>query len=154
MLGGFYFIVSFVLNSWQNDFCYYLSLFLLLVLVFFVVLLFVKKSLVFLEKFTVNNPRVSLYLKAVGAAQYFDIFFGMVPSIFVDTQTYIPVYFKYAAMFYFVILIASLICATYLSVVKYRKHKATGFENVSEKVYEEDINSDKTTKKSMKKKKL
>ena len=97
MLGGFYFILSFVLNTWHNDFSRFMSLLLLGVLLLSVVVLCFKKNFVFLEKFELNNPRISNYLKAVGVAQYFDIFFGMIPSMFVETQPQVPVYFRYAS---------------------------------------------------------
>ena len=131
MLSGFYFILSFVLNSWKINFLYYTSLVLFAVLIVLFVVLFIKKSFGFLEKFAANNPRVSNYLKAVGLAQLFDICFGMIPSMFVNTQDYVPVYFKYAAMVYVALLFVSLAYATYINIVKYKKDK--GVKKVSKK---------------------
>ena len=131
MLSGFYFILSFVLNSWKINFLYYTSLVLFAVLIVLFVVLFIKKSFGFLEKFAANNPRISNYLKAVGLAQLFDICFGMIPSMFVNTQDYVPVYFKYAAMVYVALLFVSLAYATYINIVKYKKDK--GVKKVSKK---------------------
>lgn len=131
MLSGFYFILSFVLNSWKLNILYYIALVFFAVLIALFVVLFVKKSFGFLEKFAANNPRVSNYLKAVGLAQLFDICFGMIPSMFIDTQDYVPVYFKYAAMGYITLLFLSLAYATYINIVKYKKDK--GVKKVSKK---------------------
>ena len=125
MLSGFYFVISFILSSWQNDILYYTSLFVFGVFVVLLVLLCVKKNFVFLEKFDLNNPKVSNYLKAVGLAQYFDIFFGMIPSMFVETQPHIPTYFRYAAIVYLVILLISLIYTTFLNIKLVKASKET-----------------------------
>ena len=80
MLGGFYFIVSFVLNSFRDSSLYYVFLVGLLVLfVLTFAWLCYKKSFAFLEKFADKNPKVTNYLNAVGVAQYFSILFGIVP---------------------------------------------------------------------------
>ena len=118
MLSGFYFILSFVLSTWKSNVFYYLSLVLFGVLVVLIILLCWKKNFSFLEKFDNNSPKVSNYLKAVGVAQYFDIFFGMIPSMFVNTQPEVPVYFRYASMVYLLVLLVSLVYATYLNVRK------------------------------------
>lgn len=131
MLSGFYFILSFVLNSWKINFLYYTSLVLFAVLIVLFVVLFIKKSFGFLEKFAANNPRISNYLKAVGLAQLFDICFGMIPSMFVNTQDYVPVYFKYAAMVYVALLFVSLAYATYINISKQKKNN--GVKKVSKK---------------------
>ena len=125
MLSGFYFILSFILSSWQNDFLYYVSLLLFAGLIVLIIWLCVKKNFVFLEKFDSNNPKVSNYLKAAGLAQYFDIFFGMIPSMFINTENYIPVYFKYASIVYLIILLISLGYATYLNVKLSKSKKIT-----------------------------
>ena len=125
MLSGFYFILSFILSSWQNDFLYYVSLLLFAGLIVLIIWLCVKKNFVFLEKFDSNNPKVSNYLKAAGLAQYFDIFFGMIPSMFINTENYIPVYFKYASIVYLIILLLSLGYATYLNVKLSKSKKIT-----------------------------
>ena len=49
MLSGFYFILSFVLNSWKINFLYYTSLVLFAVLIVLFVVLFIKKSFGFLD---------------------------------------------------------------------------------------------------------
>jgi hypothetical protein len=118
MLSGFYFILSFILNTWQNDIVYYVSIGMFVAFVLLFVVLCVRKSFSFFEKFDNNSPKVSNYVKAVGAAQYFNILFGMVPGFFVDTQYPLPEYFRYASIAYFVILLGSLIYATYLNLSK------------------------------------
>lgn len=120
MLGGFYFILSFVLNTWHNDFSRFMSLLLLGVLLLSVVVLCFKKNFVFLEKFELNNLKISNYLKAVGVAQYFNIFFDMLPKAFIETNMYVPTYFKYTSKFYYVILFVALIYATYYNLTKYK----------------------------------
>lgn len=117
MLGGFYFIVSFVLNSFRNSAFYYGALitFFALFVVAFIWLCY-RKNFPFLEKFADKNPKTTNYLKAVGVAQYFTIFFGMIPSVLVGDQVEIPVYFIYASYSYLVLLFVSLIYATYLNI--------------------------------------
>ena len=130
MLSGFYFILSFVLSTWKNDVTYYgsLGLFAVFVLLFFV--LCVKKNFAFLEKFDSNNPKVSNYLKAVGGAQYFNIFFGMIPGFFIGETLYLPIYFRYASIAYLILLLASLVYVTYIN---YFKGKKTAAKKTSKK---------------------
>ena len=123
MLSGFYFILSFILSSLQSNIFYYTSLSLFGVLVLLLLALCFKKNFIFLEKFDSNNPRISNYLKAVGVAQFFDIFFGMIPSMFMETQPVVPVYFKYAVTVYLIILVLSLGYATYFNLSKYKTDK-------------------------------
>lgn len=119
MLGGFYFIVSFVLNSFRSSSLYYVFLISLLVLfVLAFAWLCYKKSFTFLENFAVKNPKVTNYLKAVGVTQYFNIFFGLIPSLIIGPQVEIPAYFTYASICYLLILFFSLIYATYLNVTQ------------------------------------
>jgi hypothetical protein len=118
MLSGFYFILSFVLNTWKNDIINNIAIGLLVVFVLLFVILCFKKNFGFLEKFDNNNPKVSNYLKAVGGAQYFNIIFGMLPGFFVKNQIQLPVYFKYASIAYLVLLFGSLIYVTYINFFK------------------------------------
>ena len=119
MLGGFYFIVSFVLNSFRNSSFFY-SLFITFLVLFVAVVAWLcyKKNFAFLDKFADKNPKTTNYLKAVGVAQYFTIFFGMIPSLIVGPQEDIPAYFTYASVCYLIILFVSLVYATYLNIPK------------------------------------
>ncbi len=119
MLGGFYFILSFVLNSFRSSSLYYvflISLFVLFVLAF--AWICYRKRLAFLENFAEKNPKVTNYLKAVGVTQYFNIFFGLIPSLIIGPQVEVPAYFTYASICYLIILFSSLIYATYLNIAQ------------------------------------
>lgn len=131
MLSGFYFIIAFVLSTWRNDFIYYAALLaFVLFIVLFIALCF-KKNFSFLEKFDINNPKTSNYLKAVGLSQYYNIIFGMIPGFFVAEGSPLPAYFKYASLGYFVLLFVSLAYATYLSCPKCKCCKAKSVKNES-----------------------
>lgn len=124
MLSGFYFIIAFVLSTWKNDFTYYAALLAFGLFVLLFVVLCVKKSFSFLEKFDNNNYKTANYLKAVGLAQYYNIIFGVIPGFFIDEGAPVPTYFRYAATGYFVLLFVALAYATYVNCPKCKCCKA------------------------------
>ncbi len=142
MLSGFYFVIAFVLSTWKNSFTYYAAMTAFVLFVVLFIILCFKKKFGFFEKFENKNPKVSNYVKAVGLPQYYNILFGMIPGFFVDENAYIPVYFKYAAIVYIILLFLSLIYATYVNFFKGRvwvKKKASKNKPVVETVKVEKI---------------
>lgn len=134
MLSGFYFILSFVLNTWKNSVTYYIFLALFAAFVVLFIVLCFKKNFAVFEIFEANNPKVSNYLKAVGGAQYFNILFGLIPGFFIDTKLGIPLYFKYASIVYLVLLFAFLAQATYINYFKNRTGKTKTAKKSAKKV--------------------
>lgn len=125
MLSGFYFILSFILNTWKNSVTYYAFIALFVVFVVLFIVLCFKKNFIFLDKFDANNPKVSNYLKAVGGAQYFNVLFGLIPGFFFDAKHGLPLYFKYASIVYLILLFAFLAQATYVNFFKEKVDKGT-----------------------------
>ena len=133
MLGGFYFILSFVLNSLHNIWANYAKLVLFFCFIGLFIALCCKVNFSFLESFKETNPRTSNYLMAVGVAQYFNIVFGMLPSLIIyydASYEQLPPYFLYASIVYMVILLGGLGYVTYINYFK--KNKKSNKKNKSQ----------------------
>ena len=133
MLGGIYFIISFLLGSiYENTNNLYDVILLLLFFICFIVLC-LKRNFVFLQKTSEKFPKTSIYLLSLGIVQYFEIFFitipGMVYGYNAAMATYnnteyvsiIPLYLTYVIYAYFSFIIIAVLSATFYCFLKIRK---------------------------------
>ena len=133
MLGGIYFIISFLLGSiYENTNNLYDVILLLLFFICFMVLC-LKRNFVFLQKIEEKFPKISVYLLSFGIVQYFEIFFITIPSIVygynaamaaynkAEYISIIPSYLGYAIYVYFFFIVLAIIIATYFCLVKNKK---------------------------------
>lgn len=130
MLGGLYFIISFICSLFDSNLLNIAvgCLFFLLV-VMFVILCF-KRHFIFLQKIQDKYMRISYYLIALGIAEYFIILFSMVPGVvygyYATKAQYndvlyiskIPEYLEILSYVSWVVTIVALLWATYKSFVK------------------------------------
>lgn len=129
ILGGFYFVISFFIPSYENTLLQLFELFLLTVFVLFVLVLCFKKKYVWIEKVQLKFPRVSNFLTALGFVEYFSIFFFMIPGAVygynaamaeyngTEYNSVLPQYLYYGLFVYFAVLIISLLWAAYKSFI-------------------------------------
>lgn len=129
MLGGFYFIASFLLSflgSKLDTLCLGIWFLALLILCF-------KKHFYFLDNIKLKHPAISNYLLALGCMAYLGVVIGLVSGFYegysvamaqYNNQEYhsqIPEYLSYLGVVYIVGLIAALLWATYKSFVHQKK---------------------------------
>ena len=125
ILGGFYFIISYLLFM-CND--YFFEVLNLICSGIFVALLFVlcfKKEYIFLTNFNNRFIKSANYLQALGGTQYFSIIFITIPGMIYGYKTAFaqyngdklpeaPVkYLEFVSYTYWIILFCSLAFATY-----------------------------------------
>ena len=130
MLGGIYFIISFMLSFTENiivDMLYAGALVIFIIL--FIILCF-KKGFVFLNKIDENYKKTTNYLVALGYVEYFSIIFGFIPSIIygynaamaqyegVEYSSWLSVYRIYLPFITLGLIIIALLWATYKSFIK------------------------------------
>ena len=133
MLGGIYFIISFLLGSiYENTNNLYDVILLLLFFICFIVLC-LKRNFVFLQKTAEKFPKTSVYLLSLGIVQYFEIFFITIPGIVygynaakssydgIEYVSVIPLYLTYAIYVYFAFIILAVLSATFYCFLKIRK---------------------------------
>ena len=80
MLGGFYFIISFICSLFNSDLFNIADgcLFFLLIIMLFI--LCFKRHFIFLYKIQNKFTKISYYLIALGVVEYFIILFGTIPG--------------------------------------------------------------------------
>ncbi len=127
ILGGFYFIIFFMLNFFDNMFLQTLSFGILIGLLVMILLLCFKKEFAFISKLQDKYSKSSNYLMALGVAQYFSIIFAFIPGavygykaanaeyLGIDYSSVIPQYLYVVSYIYLAVLILSLGWATYKS---------------------------------------
>jgi hypothetical protein len=133
MLGGIYFIISFLLGSiYENTNNLYDVILLLLFFICFIVLC-LKRNFVFLQKTSEKFPKTSIYLLSLGIVQYFEIFFITIPGIVygynaamatynnAEYVSIIPLYLTYVIYAYFSFIILAVLWATFYCFLKRRK---------------------------------
>ena len=133
MLGGIYFIISFLLDMISEDMntLYGIILFLIFFICFLV--LCFRKKLMFLQKMQEDFPKTSVYLLSLGIVQYFTIFFISIPGMVygynaakasydgIEYVSVIPLYLTYAIYVYFAFIILAVLSATFYCFLKIRK---------------------------------
>jgi hypothetical protein len=130
IIGGFYFIISYLLFMCKGIFFEVLNLICGVVLLGMLLVLCFKKEYVFLTKFNNKFGKSANYLQALGLAKYFSIIFVAIPGMVYGYKTAmaqyngeeIPevpdVYLQVVAYIYWGILLCSLAYATYKSFRK------------------------------------
>ena len=130
MLGGFYFIISFICSLFDSNLLNIVVGCLFFLLVVMLVILCFKRHFIFLQKMQDRYVRISYYLIALGAIEYFIILFSMIPGVFYGyyaTQAqynkviYIskmPEYLEILSYISWGVTIVALLWATYKSFVK------------------------------------
>lgn len=127
ILGGFYFIISSVLNLWENNFFNILSNLAFGVFIVMFLYLCFKQNLSFISHVQNNFPKTTNYLLVLGLLEYIGIIFGMLPGTFYgyyaakaeynqnEYPSIFPQYIEYFSYVYLVILILTLAWASYKS---------------------------------------
>lgn len=138
LLGGFYFIVSFLLSFSESPILNTIDNGLFVALLATVLVLTFLKPLNSLENFQSKSPNISTYLISIGWAAYFPVFtflFGIIYGLF-NTSNPMPAVsdpvfdnaIKIIVVVYFAALIISLITATVIILMHSKKfrfpHKA------------------------------
>lgn len=125
ILGGFYFIISYLLFMCNGYFFEVLNLICSGILVALLLVLCFKKEYIFLTNFNNRFIKSANYLQALGCAQYFSIIFITIPGMIYGYKTALaqyngdklpesPVkYLEVVSYTYLVILFCSLAFATY-----------------------------------------
>jgi len=135
MLGGIYFIISFLLDMISEDMntLYGIILFLIFFICFLV--LCFRKKLMFLQKMQEDFPKTSVYLLSLGIVQYFTIFFISIPGMVygynaakasydgIEYVSVIPLYLTYAIYVYFAFIILAVLSATFYCFLRTKQQK-------------------------------
>lgn len=130
ILGGFYFIISFLLNFGKGSFFDILNMIALGIFVIMFVFLCFKRKFIFISRFQERFLKTTNYLLAFGVLEYFSIVFAIIPGIIYgynaaraqyngsEFYSVIPQYFYYISYAYWGILILALIWATYVNFIR------------------------------------
>lgn len=143
LLGGFYFLISFVLNCLDNI-PLFIDLLTSTCFIFILVTLIVKKSFHSFNQFQQKHPKLTEYLKAVGLLQYFGILFVEIPNIVEGYKTaaaqynnnehnsFLLTYMEYMSIIYTIGLIISLSIPTFQIFILpcYKKIKLKNSNNI------------------------
>ncbi len=126
ILGGFYFIISFLLDLGQGYFFNILeAIVACCFIVMFLCLCFKRKFLVF-ETFQHRFPRTVNYLSALGVLEYIGIIFGMIPGLVygyraaeaeyngLEYVSIFPQYMSYFSYIYIVVFVLALLCTLFI----------------------------------------
>lgn len=137
ILGGFYFIISFLLNFGKGSFFDILNVIALGIFVIMFLLLCFKRKFMFISRFQERFLKTTNYLLAFGVLEYFSIIFAIIPGAIYgynaaraqyngsEFYSVIPQYLYYISYAYWGILILALIWATYVSFIRsYLKSKS------------------------------
>ena len=132
ILGGFYFIISFLLNFGKGSFFDILNIIALVVFVIMFLFLCLKREIMFFSRFQERFFKTKNYLLAFGILEYFSIIFAIIPGAVYgynaalaqyngnEFYSVIPQYLYYISYVYWGVLILALIWATYVSFIKPR----------------------------------
>ena len=125
ILGGFYFIISYLLFMCNGYFFKVLNFIFSVIFITLLLALCFKKEYIFLTNFNNKFIKSTNYLQALGCAQYFSIIFITIPGMIYGYKTAlaqyngdklpeVPVkYLEVVSYAYWVILFCSLTFATY-----------------------------------------
>ncbi len=136
ILGGFYFIISFLLNFGKGSFFDILNIIALVIFVIVFLLLCFGRGIMFFSRFQERFLKTTNYLLAFGILEYFSIIFAIIPGAIYgynaalaqyngnEFYSVIPQYLYYTSYVYLGILMLSLIWATYASfILPYQNQK-------------------------------
>lgn len=127
ILGGFYFIISSILDLWENQFFIILNFLAFGVFAVMFLYLCFKRSLGFINHFQNRFFKLTNYLLAFGVLEYISLIFGMIPGAIygynaaraeynkTEYHSLFSQYFEYFSYIYIAILILALAWATYKS---------------------------------------
>ncbi len=145
ILGGFYFIISFLLNLGNGSFFDILNIIALVAFVIMFWLLCFRKGFMFFSRFRERFLKTTNYLLALGVLGYFSIIFVIIPGAIYgynaalaqyhgnEFYSVLPHYLYYISFVYWGILILALIWATYMSFIRpYQNQKNKQFERGAE----------------------
>lgn len=130
ILGGFYYIISLLLNLGKGPFFDILNMIVLVIFVIMFLLLCFKRRIIFFSRLQERFFKTTNYLLAFGILEYFSITFGMIPGAIYgynaalaqyngnEFYSVIPQYLYYVSYVYLGILILVLIWATYVSFIR------------------------------------
>ena len=130
ILGGFYFIISFLLNFGKSPFFDILNMITLVIFVIMFLLLCFKRKFMFISLFRERFLKTTNYLLAFGILEYFSIIFAIIPGVVYgynaalahyngsEYYSIIPQYLYYISYAYWGILILAFIWATYVSFIR------------------------------------
>lgn len=135
-LGGFYFIISFLLNFGKGSFFDILNIIALVIFVIMFLLLCFKRGAMFFSRFQERFFKTANYLLAFGILEYFSIIFAIIPGAIYgynaalaqyngnEFYSVIPQYLYYTSYVYLGGVILTFIWATYVSFIRpYQKSK-------------------------------
>lgn len=129
ILGGFYFIISFIIPLSENFVLQIIELSALLVFVLSILILCFKKKFKWIEKIQIGFPKISNFLSAFGFVEYWLFFFIMIPGAIdgynaalaeyegTAYDSALSKYLYYSSYVYIVVFIAVLLWAAYKSFV-------------------------------------
>ncbi len=135
IVGGIYFIISFLIPTSENTVAELLDAAFFLIFILTILILAFKKEFKFIKKLHNKMPKICNYLKALGTAQIFALFFIMIPGMIDGYNTaqakyngseYDSTNQEYlinAAAAFFIILVLALLWATYENFIKPRLKK-------------------------------
>ena len=130
MLGGIYFIISFMLSFTENIIVDMLYGGVLVIFIILFIILCFKKGFVFLNKIDENYKKTTRYLVALGCVEYFSIVLGFIPSIIygynaamaqyqeVEYSSWLSVYMVHIPLITSGLIVIALLWATYESFIK------------------------------------
>ena len=130
ILGGFYFIISFLLNFGKSPFFDILNMIALVIFVIMFLLLCFKRKFMFISLFRERFLKTTNYLLAFGILEYFSIIFAIIPGAVYgynaalahyngsEYYSIIPQYLYYISYAYWGFLILAFIWATNVSFIR------------------------------------
>ena len=130
LIGGFYFVISLILNFFQAKIADILDNIISFAALAIIVILCFKKSYDFLIIFQDKNPKTSLYLMGIGGVNFIGILlFGIFGAIDgykstlaqyngIDYESLYSQYIGYALVFYAILFVLVLLWVTYINFIK------------------------------------
>ena len=130
MLGGIYFIVSFVFSFSENEIGDVLYGGVSIIFIILLIILCFKKNFAFLNKIDENYKKTTRYLVALGMVEYFSIIFGGIPALIygynsamaiyndVEYTSQIPLYMDYLVCVILILAVGALLWASYVNFIK------------------------------------
>ena len=130
MLGGIYFIISFMLSFTENTIVDMLYGGVLVIFVIFFIILCFKKSFVFLNRIDENYKKTTMYLVALGCVEYFSIVLGFIPALIygynsamaiykeVEYTSWIPLYITCLTYVNLILTTLAILWASYINFIK------------------------------------
>lgn len=130
LLGGFYFVISMILNFSETKIANILDNVISFGAVVIIAILCFKKSYDFLTIFQNKYPKISLYMMGIGGVNFIGILtfiiFGAIDGYKstmaqyngIDYESLFSKYTGYAIVFFTILLVLVLLWATYVNFIK------------------------------------